>query len=467
VTTETEVLRLVVVAASSMGLILLVAFIASRLVRSRRRGLSIRMQVFIALASIVGAFAFGLGLMVMDRIEARAHRFATEAATDKAAVIAKLIGAEMEQYGIGLMELSRRLPDRASPNELEGVEVFGPQDQLLFRSSRGFPSERARTVSVSSAIFSHGTVSGRVRVVKQTIVMEALLRDFAPTVLVISLVLGAVAALAAAWIGRAIAGPLEALTEFSDEVSGGAGQATPPPEASGREVTRLTRSIDSMRRQLEGRPFVEAFAADLSHELKNPVAAIRASAELLLDGALAEPEQARRFVVRVHESVERIERLLSELLSLARIEARGVEHFSPLDLGMLVRDVCDNVGEQGRLDLRIQSKVHVRGERTWLARALSNLVENALHHSADASPVIVELRRDEGLVFVSVSNSGAIAKHARNRVFLRFFTTREDKGGSGLGLPIARAVAEAHRGRLELADPGPPLVCFRFTLPAA
>jgi two-component system, OmpR family, sensor histidine kinase CreC len=461
------VLRLVVVAASSMGLILLVAFIAARLVRSRRRGLSIRMQVFIALASIVGAFAFGLGLMVMDRIEARAHRFATEAATDKATVIAKLIGAEMEHYGVGLMELSRRLPARATPNELEGVELFGPGDQLLFRSSRGFPSEKARTVSVSTAIFSQGAVIGRVRVVKQTIVIEALLRDFAPTVLVISLVLGAVAALAAAWIGRAIAGPLEALTEFSDRVSGGAGQATPPPEASGREVTRLTRSIDSMRRQLEGRPFVETFAADLSHELKNPVAAIRASAELLLDGALAEPEQAQRFVTRIHESVERIERLLGELLSLARIEARGVEHFAPVDLATLVKTVCDAVGSQERLDLRIQTRVHVRGEAAWLTRALSNLIENALHHSDDGSRVVVALERNEGLVRVSVSSSGAIAKHARDRVFLRFFTTRADKGGSGLGLPIARAVAEAHRGRLELTDPGPPLVCFRFTLPAA
>src|SRR5690606_10136312 len=189
------------------------------------------------------------------------------------------------------------------------------------------------------------------------------------------------------------------------------------------------------------------FAADLSHELKNPVAAIRASAELLLDGALAEPEQAQRFVSRIQESVERIERLLGDLLSLARIEARGVEHFAPLDLGALVRTVCESASSPERLDLRVQAKVQVRGEPDWLTRALSNLVENALHHSTEGSRATVTVEREEGLVFVSVSSSGAIAKHARDRVFLRFFTTRADKGGSGLGLPIARAVAEAHRGR--------------------
>ena len=94
-----------------------------------------------------------------------------------------------------------------------------------------------------------------------------------------------------------------------------------------------------MRRQLEGRPFVETFAADLSHELKNPVAAIRASAEVLEEGALDEPEEARRFVARIREATERIERLLGELLSLARIEARGAESFEPVDLAARRREV--------------------------------------------------------------------------------------------------------------------------------
>jgi two-component system, OmpR family, sensor histidine kinase CreC len=459
--------RLIVVTAASIGLILLVAFITSRLVRSRRRGMSIRLQVFVALASIVGAFAFGLGVMVIDRIEARANRLAAEAANDKAAVVAKLFGAEMERYDLGLMELARRLPARGSPNELEGVELWSPAEEVLFRSSRGFPSQAARTVVAEAAIFANGEVRGRVRVVKTTIVMETLLKDFAPTVLVISLVLGTAAGLAAGWIGRTIAGPLEALSEFSDAVSSGRRRALPPPQPRGREVTRLTRSIDSMRRQLEGRPFVEAFAADLSHELKNPVAAIRASAEVLEEGALDEPEEARRFVARIRESVARIERLLGELLSLARIEARGVEDFAPVDLAALVASLCEGLVQRERIHLTLTAKSKVRGEANWLARAANNLIDNALHHASDAGAVYVEVGRSGQDVYLLVRNQGRIEKHARERVFSRFFTTRGDKGGSGLGLAIVRAVAEAHRGEVALELAGPPDVVFRLTLPAA
>jgi hypothetical protein len=78
------VIRLIVVAAAAIGLILFAAFVVARLLESRTRGMSIRMQVFLALALIVGAFAFGLGLMVIDRIEARAVRLATQSAEDEA-----------------------------------------------------------------------------------------------------------------------------------------------------------------------------------------------------------------------------------------------------------------------------------------------------------------------------------------------------------------------------------------------
>ena len=89
------------------------------------------------------------------------------------------------------------------------------------------------------------------------------------------------------------------------------------------------------------------FAADLSHELKNPVAAIRASAEVLADGALDEPEEASRFVARIREATSRIEALLGDLLSLARIEARGVEDAEVLNLADLAADAAKRAKERG------------------------------------------------------------------------------------------------------------------------
>src|SRR5690606_38309296 len=184
-------LRLVVVASALVGLMLLVAFVTARVLRSRRRGLSIRLQVFLALAMIIGTFAFGLGVMVIDRIEARATRFATAAAQEKAEVVAKLLGGELERHSMTFPSLARVLPERDVADELQGVELFGPGQELLFRSARGFSHPKERSVSADASIFARGVFQGRVRVRKATIAMERLLADFAPTVLVISLVLGA------------------------------------------------------------------------------------------------------------------------------------------------------------------------------------------------------------------------------------------------------------------------------------
>ena len=232
-------------------------------------------------------------------------------------------------------------------------------------------------------------------------------------------------------------------------------------------MARLSRAIDSMRRQLEGRPFVETFAADLSHELKNPVAAIRASAEVLEEGAIEDVEAARRFVARIREATDRIERLLREILGLASIEARGVEGFSAVDVGAVAREVVAALGpQQGRVRLDVTGDTRVRGDGVWLARALENLVDNALVHGDAAGTVAVAVDRAGEDVRVRVTNPGSVPAHARKRAFRRFVTTRADRGGTGLGLAIVRAVAEAHGGRAELAEGGPPTVEFQVALPA-
>ncbi len=458
--------RLVTVAAASIGLISFVAFVVSRLLRTRTRGMSIRMQVFLALALIVGAFAFGLGLMVVDRIEARAVRIATQAASDEAASIAGLVASEVDRSGGKLRDVAQRLEherERGADLRLLLVDANG---EVIF-PRRPPASDEQGVVFVDHSVVVRGEKIGAVRVIKPTVVMKALLADMAPTVLVISLVLGAAAAAAAAVIGRAIAEPIERLSAFGERVSRGERTAPPPPEF-GREVTRLSRALDSMRRELSGRPFVETFAADLSHELKNPVAAIRASAEVLEESALEEPAQARHFVQRIREASERIERLLSELVSLAHIEARGAETFEPVDLARLSRRTLDTLGDdRPRVTIVSEGDVRVSGDELWLTRAVSNLLDNALVHSGAGSHVQLEVvRRDEDVV-VRVKNDGSVARHVQDRLFKRFVTTRPDKGGSGLGLAIVQAVAEAHGGQADLETAGPPAVTFRLRLPAA
>jgi signal transduction histidine kinase len=455
-------IRLVLVAAAAIGLILLVAFITQRLVRARTAGMSIRLQIFLALAGIVGAFALGVGLLVLDRIEARATLLATEAARDEAEAIARFVGAEMSTGGVSIHDIAKTLRREGEGKEVHLV-LLDTQGRVVF----GEVTQEPGTVVVQTPIVVDGRVLGSIRVLKPTIIMRRLLADFAPTVLVISVTLGAAAALAAAVIGRAIATPIEGLTAFAVRVSEGETSVV-PPVVHGKEVKSLTRAIDSMRRELEGRPFLETFAADLSHELKNPVAAVRASAEVLEEGALNEPEEARRFVARIREATARIETLLGEILALARIEARGVEESSEVDVALLARAASEAAQDRGaKVELEADANAIVRGQSNWLARAIDNLIDNAIVHGDKESVFRIVVRREGSKVLVVVGNRGTVPKHVRTTLFRRFVTTRAAGGGTGLGLAIVRAVAEAHGGKAELLRPGPPDVEFQLTLPAA
>lgn len=457
--------RFVWTSLAALGLLLGATLLAQRLVRARRSGMSVRLQVFLALACIIGAFGGGLGMLVVDRIDARARWLATEAAEGEAAVIAAVVASDMRRGHRSLREVARsvaamavQVPDRG------GIAVLDPRGRVI--ASRGLDPSAAGSVPVKAPVRVDDRMVGYVRVVKPSVVVERLLADFAPTVLWTSLVLLGAAALAAVVIGRAVADPIERLTAYAERVSEGDRHAVAPTAPYGREVKRLTAAIERMRRELQGRPFVETFAADLGHELKNPVAAIRASAELLEDGALDDPEEGRRFVARILESSSRVEAILSDLLSLARIEAHGVEDGPVVALAEAV-ELGIATDAATRVTLEITAPARVRGERAWLSRAVANLVDNALVHGSQEGPIRVAVRVDGSEAVVAVSSPGVVAPHVRKRLFRRFVTTRAGKGGTGLGLAIVRAVAEAHGGRVVLARSGPPEVEVRMILPVA
>lgn len=455
----------VTIAAVSAGLfILFVAFVASRLLRARNAGLSIRMQIFLAIASIVGAFALALGIIVVDRVKARVTLLAQESARAEGVSLAALVRSEIELKGRALDEVSRDF-ERA---RAEG----GAPLQVSILDSRGRPlvasdddQEQPGFVRVTVPIIVREKEIGAVRVTKPTVVIQKILADFAPAILVLSVVLAVASAVAAAIIGRTIASPIERLTDFAVRVSEGERRAAPPP-AQGREVQRLSTALDSMRRELEGRPFVETFAADLSHELKNPVAAIKASAEILVDGALEEPEEAERFVRRILEATGRIEALLGDLLSLARIEARGLEDAGSVGLREVAEEVLARNDSPDPEDRLSGSEVMIRGDKRWLTRLVENLVENGRTHGT-GGPVRIEVLREGSNAVLVVTSQGRIGQDVKKRLFRRFITTRADRGGTGLGLAIVRAIAEAHGGNAECAVYGPPEVSFRVVFPIA
>lgn len=302
-----------------------------------------------------------------------------------------------------------------------------------------------------------------------TAVAQALIRDFGPQISFVAAVLGAAAAVAAAFLGRGVALPLERLTHAAERIAAGERQAVLPAPV-GREVRRLTNAFESMRRSLEDRHAIEQFVADLSHELKNPVSAIRAASEVLAEGAAEEPEARTRFLHRIDEASRRLEVLLDDLLALARIEARGIEADDlPVSVDEIVR--ASVAGCAARLEARRQrvdlvaDAVRVRGSARWLRRAVDNLLTNAIRYSPERSAIEVRVRAEDDRVVVEVRDVGpGVAPAMRERVFERFITDRADSGGTGLGLAIVRTVAEHHGGGVELVECGGGGACFEMWL---
>ncbi|MBU1429422.1 HAMP domain-containing protein [Myxococcota bacterium] len=284
-----------------------------------------------------------------------------------------------------------------------------------------------------------------------------LIRDLGPKAALLLILIGLVGGGAAFSMGRTIARPLEELTATAERIAEGARRAS-LPTPSGREMRQLTRALAAMRRALEERHQMEAFVADLSHELKNPVSAIRAAVEVLEEGAVEDPEARDRFIARIDEASQRLHLILQDLLVLARLEARGVSMGpAPLAFDQLIKGACEACRDQleirdVRLKLHIQP-VKLRGEARWLRRAVDNLLSNAIRYSPPGGEVTLTLKqRGDAAVLLIEDQGPGVAPRLRGRIFERFVTDRGNRGGTGLGLAIVRSVAELHGGEIKLLE---------------
>jgi two-component system sensor histidine kinase ChvG len=243
------------------------------------------------------------------------------------------------------------------------------------------------------------------------------------------------------------------------------------------EIGDLARSLEALRTRLEDHiSGVEAFASDVSHEFKNPLASIRTASELLAD--VEEPAQRKRFAAMVEREVARMERLLSDVREISRLDA-GVpaEDRSDLDLCELVEGVAEahRLRGGGAIEVRGPASLVVMASPERVTRIVENLVDNAAGLSPSEVPVEIEIEAapSGALLRVLDRGPGVDGAHAE-KVFDRFFSYRPDDGAdpsrsehSGLGLPIARAVAEAEGGSLDYRPRPGGGSCFELRLASA
>ena len=284
------------------------------------------------------------------------------------------------------------------------------------------------------------------------------------------------------YLARTIIEPLRRLGRAAVRVRLGREREVEVPrmQERGDEIGVLARAVSDMTATLRERiDAVESFAADVAHEIKNPLASLRTAVESLVkvkDEAL----RAQLIDIAAHD-VRRIDRLVSEISEASRIDAElSRAKFEAIDLASLIANVARAREDRGlnagcRIGIdRAGGPAVVLGVPLRIERAIDNLLDNAVSFSPPGGTIDVHVRRKDGQVVASICDEGpGIPESEREKVFRRFHSVRPETEGfgdhSGLGLALARTIAEAHDGSLSVADrpDGRPGACLVLELPAA
>ncbi|HEL4257834.1 two-component system sensor histidine kinase CreC [Stenotrophomonas maltophilia] len=237
-----------------------------------------------------------------------------------------------------------------------------------------------------------------------------------------------------------------------------AGEPVPPPRRRRDEIGDLGQALETMRRKLEGKAYVEQYVQSLTHEMKSPLAAIRGAAELLQE-PMADADRAH-FARSILEQQERLTETIDKLLALAEVEQHGwLQTRAPLALPDLLQQTvaaaqvrAQAAGVEVRTDA--VADLSIQGDAYLLRQALNNLVDNAVAFSPSGTEVVLQAQVEDGGVRLQVADRGAgIPDYARDRVFERFYSLARPGSGrrsSGLGLPFVQEVARLHDGRVQL-----------------
>ncbi|MEN3378423.1 MAG: two-component system, OmpR family, sensor histidine kinase ChvG [Hyphomicrobiales bacterium] len=306
-------------------------------------------------------------------------------------------------------------------------------------------------------------------------------------VLILFLALGAVMVLLSVLLARTIAGPVRRLAEGAESVGRRIKSRVEIPDFTRRrdEIGELSGALRSMTGSLYSRiEAIESFAADVSHELKNPLTSLRSAVETM---PLAKtPESRARLLAVIEHDVRRLDRLITDIADASRLDAElQRQDAAPVDVVRLLNTVTGVANEVQRDDGvkivltfegGVPSAFVVPGHDSRLGQVIDNLIENARSFSSQDGTVRITAKRLRNAVEITVDDDGpGIQPEAMERIFERFYTDRPHQGfgqNSGLGLSISRQIIEAHGGRIRAENrigvsdgpDGPQVLGARFVM---
>ena len=223
--------------------------------------------------------------------------------------------------------------------------------------------------------------------------------------------------------------------------------------------------------------FRREFLADVSHELKTPIFAAQGFIHTLLDGAKDDPEVSTRFLKKAGKSLDGLEAIVSDLVTLTQVERGDVKmNLLFVDLLLITKDIFDqleNKAKKRKIKLRIKPKeikhVQVLADPQRIAQVMTNFVDNAIKYGKENGTVDVVFKEKENTFEVSVIDDGpGIPKEHLNRIFERFYridkSRSKETGGTGLGLAIVKHILNAHESTISVSSSPEKGTKFSFTL---
>lgn len=402
-----------------------------------------------------------------------AHRIAPALAETKASTLASIVLLDREgimvsgpQQGLSLGRLT----------EVKAALAGGSLTVMRYNSSyrRGWllhwlsPATDIR-LHHARAITVGGQVVGVVLVSRSpSALFRGMWEDWGKIAVGIVVIFGLLLVIAAV-LARAIVVPVERLSAATRALAQGRSASLRSPTLEVREIRSLNADFAVMAEAINRRSrYLRDFAASLSHEFKTPLAGIRGGIELLQDhgGTMSEAERAK-FLSNMDGDATRLAQLVSRLMELAQADMARAGDEARADLAAVVARLADaHGGPHFAITATILPGYPLLGiEEEALETVLATLIENA--RQAGASALAITSGHRGRFASIALSDNGPGVPQADSvKIFDPFFTSRRETGGTGLGLPIARALAEARGGSLDLGEAATG-ACFVLTLPVA
>lgn len=357
------------------------------------------------------------------------------------------------------------LPESLRPDRPDARQALA--DEVAAALQGGHPAHKRRgengeqVVSVSIPIQHVRAVLGVVTLEASDV--DKIIADERRALIPFILIAISVTVASSLLLNSLVAQPVLRLARAADRVRQARARAISLPDLAKRddEVGDLTRSLESMTQSLSERmDAIESFAADVAHEIRNPLTSLRSAVETL--DIVSDPTARERLLNVLKNDVQRLDRLVTDISNASRLDAE-LSRDQPriIDLGRLIGDIValyQATAKPGDVEVRFMpyqgmEAITVLGREGPLSQIIRNLIDNARSFSPAGDEVTVGLLRVAGEAIVTVSDNGpGIPPENLETVFERFYTSRPKGaafgGNSGLGLSIARQIALAHGGSL-------------------